>query len=374
MLPRTKTTASLTVLVLTLPTSANSIILDAASPSTLGQARIMQDNPGPAIGPPGIGITRARLGLVAGDRIDALSAGNDDIEVSMHGPHRKLFSVTRLSAGLAGSAVEAERLGDTAPGVSPGQAADIFAWSPMALGTNVLAPAGRGYRAGSRDGDEANTALTNGGARDELAGLERATLIWAGGGAPPFEVYFSLAPGSPTLGLIGANPADILAVGGAFGAAPVVFIPAPALGIPAGAAADVDALSLEVTLGPAGPTPVAIHFSVTAATATGWAFFGNPVNSGADVLVRNAGPGGAVIRPGNLGLMNADDIDALEAVLVAAPCPADINLDGIVNVGDVLIVFQSWGDDGGGPADVDGDGVVGIGDLLVVFNHWGPCE
>lgn len=54
------------------------------------------------------------------------------------------------------------------------------------------------------------------------------------------------------------------------------------------------------------------------------------------------------------------------------PCIGDIDLNGGVNIDDLLIVINGWGG-GAGPADVIVDGVVNIDDLLVVINSWGPC-
>jgi hypothetical protein len=54
------------------------------------------------------------------------------------------------------------------------------------------------------------------------------------------------------------------------------------------------------------------------------------------------------------------------------PCPADLDGDGAVNVGDLLQLLAEWGS-AGGPADLDGDGVVNVGDLLVLLGDWGAC-
>lgn len=67
---------------------------------------------------------------------------------------------------------------------------------------------------------------------------------------------------------------------------------------------------------------------------------------------------------------------------LTAPCVADVTPcpgDGNVNVADLLVVINSWGQCPASlncPADIfppGGDGVVNVGDLLAVINAWGPC-
>jgi carboxypeptidase A2 len=55
-------------------------------------------------------------------------------------------------------------------------------------------------------------------------------------------------------------------------------------------------------------------------------------------------------------------------------CPADLNGDGVVNVADLLILFDNWGENPGSPADLNGDGVVNVADLLILFDGWGECD
>jgi hypothetical protein len=54
-------------------------------------------------------------------------------------------------------------------------------------------------------------------------------------------------------------------------------------------------------------------------------------------------------------------------------CEADIDGDGQVNVTELLMVIDQWGQMGS-PADINGDGVVDVTDLLIVVANWGPCE
>jgi hypothetical protein len=60
-------------------------------------------------------------------------------------------------------------------------------------------------------------------------------------------------------------------------------------------------------------------------------------------------------------------------------CPEDLNNDGVVNVADLLILFDNWtgndecADCGNCVGDLNGDCKVNVGDLLLLFNAWGDC-
>ena len=58
--------------------------------------------------------------------------------------------------------------------------------------------------------------------------------------------------------------------------------------------------------------------------------------------------------------------------LVQVPLLADINLDGLVNVGDLGILAGFWGLPDT-VADINGDGVVAVGDLAMMAANWTPA-
>ena len=53
-------------------------------------------------------------------------------------------------------------------------------------------------------------------------------------------------------------------------------------------------------------------------------------------------------------------------------CVGDLDGNGDVSVGDVLLLLKGWGGSDG-PADIDGDGTVGVADILILIDSWGPC-
>lgn len=65
-----------------------------------------------------------------------------------------------------------------------------------------------------------------------------------------------------------------------------------------------------------------------------------------------------------------DGITALD--LEVAPCPADVNDDGQVDIDDLFDVLGHWGE-GEGQWDVNEDGTVDIDDVFAVLGDWGPC-
>ncbi|MDP7574030.1 MAG: GC-type dockerin domain-anchored protein, partial [Phycisphaerales bacterium] len=56
------------------------------------------------------------------------------------------------------------------------------------------------------------------------------------------------------------------------------------------------------------------------------------------------------------------------------PCPADMNGDGVVDVIEVLLLLDAWGQCEDCAADINGDGIVDTDDLLSVLAAWGACD
>jgi len=54
----------------------------------------------------------------------------------------------------------------------------------------------------------------------------------------------------------------------------------------------------------------------------------------------------------------------------AAPCPADLNNDGVVGPADLSVLLNGWGSSS---PDLSGDGSVGAADLSIMLNAWGAC-
>jgi hypothetical protein len=53
-----------------------------------------------------------------------------------------------------------------------------------------------------------------------------------------------------------------------------------------------------------------------------------------------------------------------------APCPTDLNNDGVTSSADLTILLNGWGT---ASPDLNGDGVVTSADLTVLLNGWGAC-
>jgi hypothetical protein len=57
---------------------------------------------------------------------------------------------------------------------------------------------------------------------------------------------------------------------------------------------------------------------------------------------------------------------------VPTPCPADLNIDRVVDGADLGLLLGAWGP-GNGIADINRDGVVDGADLGLLLGAWGLC-
>jgi len=281
---------------------------------------------------PVVGAGSARLGLLPGDVIDALSFGNDGVLFN----DTLYFSVSRGSTGIAGPLTPNpfSEASLAPPGTQPQASADIF--STFDLSAMIAPPLSTQVLDG--DGGAPLSPLTGypgfGLGLAELVptpgppyGDAIADFDWgAPGYARSFCGFVSLAPGSPTLTPgtnprlpAGAEPGDILRTCAGPWPTLHVYYPAATSGLVSGgpgcappACDDVDALTM--------------HASPLVSLAAGSPSLVNIPATTADVLSLFTGPPLAIAVPGSsLGLAPGDDVKGLE--LVVSRCPVDPSVD-----------------------------------------------
>lgn len=286
-------------------------------------------------GPPATAIAASLMGLTDGDEIDALSFGDDFLMIE---DHALVFSVDRVSTGVGGTGTEFESTIDTAPGTPPSAAGDIFVQELTYTSGNMLAPPGAGYDCGTTTGDESNAAfgifcsdVDGDGTPD---GSSDCDDLDAFDYSEPFGdidrgVYFSLQPGSPTLGGIGATAGDIL-YSDLSGAPPVIAVldgaglaTADNLGI---FGMDLDALNVVGMRGPVSDGGGIIFSGQTAPSLYGvtptsthllqYSVFDAGMD--ADILTR-VGPAISAIHTPSIALGLASDLDNVNALEVVIP-------------------------------------------------------
>jgi hypothetical protein len=146
------------------------------------------------------------------DDIKALSFGWDTIPMGL--PPLQ-FSVDASSQGMASTAVRAEA------SCSPSEPqADAFEASLD--GTNAQDLDGDGLACGSNNGY--GLGLMEGTVTDDMDALERDPCLFVDldcNGIPENPIYLTLAPGSPSLDMVGATPTDILMTGAEY--VPIVW-------------------------------------------------------------------------------------------------------------------------------------------------------
>ena len=83
------------------------------------------------------------------------------------------------------------------------------------------------------------------------------------------------------------------------------------------------------------------------------------------------------VRMDNSGMDYFDVSNApFSIVSPPVPCPADLVVDGAVDVKDLLFLLGAWGPcpkKGDCSADLVVDGAVDVKDLLFLLGAWGPC-
>lgn len=275
--------------------SSPSFTLGPASPTlgaiVAGPADVLVPAQAPAPGPlppPVVGISAAALGLIAGDVVSGLSYGTLP---AAPGPGVKIyFSVDPASTGVPFAPPPAN-VSCEAAGEAYGDVFVSQSLGPPLPFPNVLALDGDGV-AGSPCGAPALPGL---GLLEPTPDDITALALCPATGAAFAGASFTLAPGSPTLGLIGATGADIL-FNVAF-ATPYIGISAALLGLVPGDVIDAFDFSgaggTIFSLAPGSPSLGACGFTA------------------ADIIVLGSGGGCAISLAGSaLGLAPGDNIDA----------------------------------------------------------------
>jgi hypothetical protein len=233
--------------------AAPSLALDPTSPTLTGIAaeagEVLNPAAPPAPGPlapPVRSFTLEALGLVAGDVPTTLSFGFDAIPSGVF-----FFSVDRAARGVGGlfpPDVDSER--------ASGAAGDVYRSFFPPNHTLVLDGDGEG---GSPPPDGLGLD-EDGPSIDDLVGLDMCAAAAAdpdADGVLDAPVYFTLAAGSPSLGSLGAGPHDILRSRvGATGSA-TLWMSGSTLGLVSGDAIDAlatDESAVYFSLAPGSPT------------------------------------------------------------------------------------------------------------------------
>jgi len=55
-------------------------------------------------------------------------------------------------------------------------------------------------------------------------------------------------------------------------------------------------------------------------------------------------------------------------------CIADVNMDGTLDVNDIMAIIMAWGSTTDPQADLSGDGIVEVNDIIILISAWGTCN
>jgi len=291
------------------PSSPSLHAIRTAAPKRKGSAAdLLTHHPGiPATGTPVVAYRAEALGLTPDDDIDGLSFGLEPV-LAPGGEYAIEFSVDRSGTGAPGTGVFLES------GAGGSEASsDLFETflpappSPPIVPPNRQVWDGNGSSAPTlqlREVSSPNLAIG-----DDLDALEGPPRIVDedGDGVRDRRVFFSLAPGSPTLAAIGATPADVLVCvppsNGACGAStlPGIFLAHGDLGL--------------------APTDNLEDFNLDAATGDIDFTLSPGAGFPPGAILKRPGFGGCggpapcpAVAPGDAGLLVTDNMNALDSL------------------------------------------------------------
>jgi uncharacterized membrane protein len=113
-----------------------------------------------------------------------------------------------------------------------------------------------------------------------------------------------------------------------------------------------------------------------------WTLLDNFLPTGSPWTIRNYAQGGSINNDGTMTgdmlsttILDINGEPSIHGYLLKPIAPADVDLNGVVDVDDLLAVINAWGNcpspPSSCPADVNGNLVVDVDDLLTVINNWG---
>ncbi len=79
--------------------------------------------------------------------------------------------------------------------------------------------------------------------------------------------------------------------------------------------------------------------------------------------------------PDSCDIENGSSLDSdFDGVPDECQCLEDVNMDGLINVSDLLYIIADWGSTATNTSDINNDGIVNVSDLLIAISAWGVCE